>query len=247
MSPQVTAVIPLHNHVAWVVDAVKSVISQDYDQLRLVVVDDGSTDHSHLEVLGLLKDVRAANLQWIGTAEGRTVMVMRAPLAQGPAAARNLGIKAAWNGTEIFALLDSDDVYVSTKISKSAERFSQSESIGVVYSDYTTFRNDGLRVREYKPAYSRELLLRECVVNCNSLVSKAAFEKCGLFDESMRVCEDFDAWIRISEHFILSHIPESLVNIRVGPHSSTANVKSDLWQACYARVFEKLRQRSGAK
>ncbi len=75
------------------------------------------------------------------------------------------------------------------------------------------------------------------------MVSKAAIEQCGKFDESLRVCEDYDLWVRVTEKFIAVHIPEVLVIKRVGDHSSTAQVKNEIWQSCYRRVFDKTRER----
>lgn len=249
--PLVTAVIPTHNHEHWVCDAVKSVANQDYPRKRIVVVDDGSTDKSTEAVLSILHSVQTPPEQGdVWSAWGRVgstiTMVQRLPVAHGPSFARNLGIAVAKDETDVFAFLDSDDIYEPGKISKSVRvLLTAPDHIGVVYSDYDTLRPDGLRLRQYKEPYSRERLLQECIVNCDSLVTRKALEQCGTFDESLRVCEDFDLWLRISEKFMFSHIPESLVTIRVGQHSSTSQVANATWTSCYNRVFEKLKQRNG--
>lgn len=250
MLPLVTAVIPCHNHAHWVEDAVASVVAQDYPNKRLVVVDDGSTDTSTAAVLGLMRSVNTPAKQeevWAawGLIEGVVTMVQQLPRSHGPAFARNWGMRVAWEGTDAFAFLDSDDVYLPGKISKSIELIRAATfPVGVVYSDFDTVRPDGLRLRQYKEPYSRERLLRECIANCDSLVTREAIERCGDFDEDLRVCEDYDLWLRISEHFVLLHVPESLVDIRVGEHSSTSRVATDTWQRCHARVFQKLDERA---
>jgi glycosyltransferase involved in cell wall biosynthesis len=247
-------VIPCHNHHKWVQDALASIANQKYPQsnLRLMVVDDGSTDDSHLRVTEYMTTIGSDVVhpdgvqQICGTLQNMPLILMRRPKAGGPSVARNLGILVGNDGTDIFAFLDSDDTYDPFKIPRSVETFVKSEKIGAVYSDYTTLDENGLLIREYKEPFSRDRLMRECIVNCDSMVLKAAIDQCGGFDEEMRVCEDYDLWMRISERFVVSHIPESLVTIRVGSHSSTANVKPEIWQQNWRRITQKTQQRAAS-
>lgn len=251
--PVVTAVLPCHNHEKWVQSAVQSIVDQDYPKsnLRIMVVDDGSTDRSSDAVRAMLDFayVRPEPFpdgvrQTTGHIQEIPVIITIRPEAGGPSVARNLGMRIGMQGTDIFALLDSDDMYHPRKIKASVEKFVLSERIGAVYSDYDTFHEaSGRRVREFKEPFSRDRIVQECIVNCDSLVLAKAVAECGGFDEEMRVCEDYDFWMRISEKFVIHHIPESLVTIRVGEHSSTSNVKSEVWQANWRRIRIKAEQR----
>lgn len=246
----VTAVIPVHNHRRWVWQAVESVTTQDHRPLRVVVVDDGSTDGSTDEVLAHLANVRRVGdgprVALGQSPEGVDVMVQSFAQARGPSFARNWGMNCAWDG-DAFAFLDSDDYYHPGKISRSVQALVDGDGlVGAVYSDYETLRPDGLRVRQYKPSYSRELLLRECVVNCDSVVLRSALERSGLFDESLRVVEDLDLWLRLSEEHMIVHLPEALVTVRTGQHSSTDTVGAERWRECYARVMQKVKERRSA-
>lgn len=248
--PCVTVVVPLHNHQDWICDALDSVAKQDYVNKRVIVVDDGSTDISAEMVLNVLTEVKEPMTQsqpWVcmGKYEGMDLMLCRFNDARGPSFARNYGIKAASQGTDLYAFLDSDDIYLPSKLTKSVEQWKLApEHVGGVYSDYETFNSQtGIRVREYKEPFSRERLVRECIVNMDSLVSKEALTRCGVFDETLRVAEDYDLWLRISEKFVLVHIPECLVSIRVGSHSSTATVSKDVWQKSWHTVMEKAKTR----
>lgn len=253
--PVVAAVIPLHNHARWVNDAIDSVASQGYSPLRIIVVDDGSADGSSEAVMTALKDVRVGNTEtepWtaIGThrSEAVHVMVSRFAKARGPSFARNYGMKVAGDDVELFALLDSDDTYGPGKIARSVEKYLQApDEIGVVYSDYDTVDPQGVRRREYKEPFSRLRLLQECIINCDSVVSRKAIMKVGGFDEELRVVEDYDLWLRLTEHFMAAHIPDSLVSIRVGGHSSTSTVASATWQAAWKRVAAKTQARNSVR
>lgn len=250
----VTAVIPVHNHENWVFDAVESVASQDYRPLRIVVVDDGSTDNSTHAVLKHLYKPRQPEKQgepWVAMGKlpqwDVDVMVQRFSQAHGPSFARNWGFRVGWDGTDLFAMLDSDDVYLPGKIARSVAKFQEApDHIGIVYSDYDTVRPDGLRVRQYKEPFDRARLLQECIINCDSLISKKALNDCGVFDEQLRVAEDYDLWLRVTEQFMAVHLPEPLLLIRVGMHSSTSTVPSETWKQCYARVFQKVHERINA-
>jgi glycosyltransferase involved in cell wall biosynthesis len=242
----VTGIIPVHNHVQWVDQAIRSFLDQDHPDKRLVVVDDGSMDGSFTEIVKHLTGRRQTEgtvpLTILGKRQGVEVLAIRFEEAHGPSFARNYAIDVGWDGTDYFALLDSDDFYQQGKVSRSLAEFARLEHLGVVYSDYSTLSPDGLLLRQYKWPYSRRALLQQCIVNCDSVVSRAVFEKVGKFDESLRVVEDYDLWLRASEHFLFSHLPEDLVTIRVGGHSSTDTVKSAVWQECYRRVFAKLQK-----
>lgn len=257
--PVVTVVIPCHNHGDWVWDAIISAVRQDYpkEKLRVVVVDDGSTVKPLNEVIADKVNVFSSILTdgtWNNFPDGSKalqltvcdvpVIAVCRPEAGGPSVARNVGIDVGNEGTDIFAFLDSDDVYHRRKVRTSVEVFKRSENVGVVYSDYDTLRADGLKIREFKEPFSRDELARHCIVNCNSLVSAKAIRECGKFDEEMRVCEDYDLWMRISERFVIVHIPESLVTIRVGDHSSSATVKNEIWQRNWQRVHLKAKARA---
>ena len=256
--PRVTAILPLHNHAKWVGDAVSSIDRQDYPNKQIIVVDDGSTDGGHEVVLReLINRQKAVINGLVGDPEAyvgkhrncRTdIVLIRYKNASGPSFARNRGMELGFSmGSELFAFLDSDDVYLPGKIAKSVNVFVKNPQVGAVYSDYNTINPDGLLMREYKEPFSRKRLFRECLPNCDSLVSVDAIKSCDGFDEQMRTCEDYDLWMRISEKYLIYHLPEALVKIRVGPHSSSATVPSATWQKNYARVFEKVQERAGQR
>jgi glycosyltransferase involved in cell wall biosynthesis len=229
----------------WVVEALQSLDAQTHPLAGVAVVDDGSSDCSLSEVATYLSAEPTAGDVWEGILP-RTkcpALILRHDTPKGPAAARNAGMRL-FPDADLYALLDSDDLYAPDKVEKSKRVFEEGGSdVGVVYSDFETIRSDGLILRQHKEPFSRARLIEECIINCDSVVSRNAVEAAGGFDESLRVCEDLDLWLRLTERYLAVHIPEALVGIRIGAHSSTATVRSDLWKACHARVFQKLKGR----
>jgi glycosyltransferase involved in cell wall biosynthesis len=253
--PRVTVLIPNHNDEQYISKAIGSAVGQKYNGLlQICVVDDGSTDDSWKIIDGLFDDVTEeksiADLQLkSGKHKGVQLTAVKRPLAGGPSAARNTGINLTINHTDVYAMLDSDDEFYPNKVSKCVELMSENpDSIGAVYADYDTYNiHTGKTIREFKEPFSRRRLLEECIVHSGSVVSKKALEstleETGYYDELMRTCEDYDLWMRISEKFMIAHIPEALTFVRITNESSTAVVNQEVWQQNWLRVMEKMRKR----
>ena len=56
--------------------------------------------------------------------------------------------------------------------------------------------------------------------------------------------EDYDLWMRISERYIIAHVPKSLTKVRVTGDNSSFIVNQNVWQKNWARVIEKMQQRA---
>lgn len=245
----VCAVVPTHNHKWCVDDAIRTIINQSYPLASLVIVDDGSADCTAEHLIGgwgfqKIKEglyarrlLQGCDPKYRGHELTICLKVNESPT--GPGQARNLGASLSKEfNPHLFAFLDSDDMYAEDKVEKSVEAWQTApQSIGVIYSDYETVNPDRIHTREYKEPYSQDRLLRECIINCDSLVSAEAFEWAGGFP-SIRTCEDYSLWLKLSRKYLAYHIPEALVTIRVGGHSSSATVPSETWQVCYREAFK---------
>jgi glycosyltransferase involved in cell wall biosynthesis len=251
--PTVTVIIPNYNYSKWIPDALASIAIQDYPKKQIVVVDDCSTDNSWETVNELLNDKVEIKTEYgkanIGMYCGIPITNLVLDKNGGPGRARNIGVKLAWDVTHIYAFLDSDDLYMPGKISKSVSIILEDpDIIGAVYSDYDSLNlKTGIAVREYKEPFSRDRLVQECIVNNDTVVTKLALDKAGLYDEEMRVCEDYDLWMRVSERFVIVHIPEGLVTVRVTGEGATFCVDQKIWQQNWQRIMTKSQQRLNAQ
>src|SRR5579864_8740685 len=116
-APQVSVVIPAYNAARFLGDAIQSVLNQTYSNFEVVVVNDGSTDDTESVVRSFgdrLFYVKQAN--------------------KGVSAARNEGIKRARG--QYVAFLDSDDVWLPTKLAEQIPFLEQNPEVGLVYSDW---------------------------------------------------------------------------------------------------------------
>lgn len=247
--PIVSIVIPNYNYGKWIEDAIDSVVDDDYSNKRIIVVDDGSTDGSAKKVYNLLSDAKGSESSGISGITGKyketnvETTLIACNQSKGPSAARNIGIKFYWENTDVYSFLDSDDMHINGKLKESLSALIVGwGSIGAVYCDYTNFDyENNISFKQHKLAFCSEKILEECIMPSCNLVPKYVFEKIGFFDETMRVAEDWDLWIRMSKHFIAYHIPKNLSIIRTGSYNSTNTVSEEVWSKNWQRILEKIK------
>lgn len=208
--PSVSVIIPTHNRAGLVMEAVGSVLSQTYRDFEVVVVDDGSTDGT----ADVLKPYH-----------GR-VRYIHQP-HRGVSAARNVGIQFARG--EFFAFLDSDDLWVKSKLDEQMAVLQQSPSFKIVYTDEIWIRrgvrvNQGKRHRKYS-GWIFDKVLPLCIVSFSSVVmEREVVNKVGLLDESLPVCEDYDYWIRVAARYPFAFVDKMLL-VKRGGHADQLSKK----------------------
>lgn len=217
--PLVSVIMPAYNARPFIEDSIRSILNQDYPNMELVVVDDGSKD---------------------GTPEaaeqfGSRVKVLRQNNA-GPAAARNRGIAAAQG--EFIAFLDADDVWLPGKVLMQVQYLQGHPDVGVVFGGFLRWypQADGsflpppapvnlgspLRlVPEHSGWIYKDILLDSVICIITAMVRRSVFETVGSFDESLRTGEDYDFWLRVSRQFRADKFDRTLAYYRMHATSTT--------------------------
>jgi glycosyltransferase involved in cell wall biosynthesis len=201
--PLVSVIIPTYNRASYLKEAIDSVLSQDFRDFELIVVDDGSTDGTPnlLESYG-------GSLRCLYQEH------------RGVSAARNTGISHA-KGTYV-AFLDSDDLWLPNKLSIQVDFFQRNADALICQTEEIWIRN-GARVNSKKrhKKYSDDIFekaLPLCIVSPSAvMMKKDLFDRVGFFDESLPVCEDYDLWLRISAIYPI-HLIETPCIIKRGGH-----------------------------
>ena len=171
MQPLISVIIPNYNNAKYIVEAINSVIQQDYENFEIIVVDDGSTDNSVKVIENIKFPVTLIKSENYGAGS-----------------ARNIGILAS-NG-DYIALLDSDDIWQKEKLS-SQMKLMLNKKLDLVYchgQDFGEMQTDvtlklakfkGDCYQYYKKYPSRSIIVLPC---SGSVFRKSILHKSGLFD-----------------------------------------------------------------
>jgi len=220
--PYISVIIPVNNQEKYIKECVDSVIMQNYANLEIILIDDGSTDNTFEILKGFgekIKYIRQEN--------------------QGPAASINNGIKAAHGS--LICWLGSDDMYMPNKIESQACLFQKDQSLAIIYTDYITIDSNGKELEKVQSPYpfpenfTRSLLIRNFINGSTVMMRRECFDKVGYYDESLRADPDGDMWFRMLKHgYKFGHIPKPLVKYRL--HSSNVSHNHDLMRNCKDKV-----------
>jgi len=215
-----SVVITNYNQEEFLKRSILSAVNQDLspDLYEIIIVDDGSTDDSISIINGILENnnISNSNISLISKSNG------------GTASARNAG--AYDSHGEFISFLDADDEYSPSKLSRSLKEIELFPNVGVVYSDYIEEDVDGEKRVTFKYPFDMEILMNHCIVSTNSMVSRDSFLRVGGFDESIKGCEDYDLWLRISASgSMIRHIPEILFTYHCHDQQKTATYDMSKW------------------
>ena len=180
----VSVVIPVFNRSQLVLRAIQSVLNQSYEDLELIVVDDGSTE----DLADSLSHINDPRIRLVSHDENK-----------GPAAARNTGIsEARW---QYVAFLDSDDYWLPEKLERQLE-FMHSPN-GCSRICCTAYQIISRRYPEGELYFSKPVITEKdmqwgCRISPGTtlLAERVIFEEAGPMNEQMSRLEDWDWLLR---------------------------------------------------
>lgn len=183
-----TVIIPTYNRAHFLDRAIDSVLKQTLSCAEIIIVDDGSTDNT-AEIVAQKALKSSIPLLYI-VQENR-----------GPSAARNVGV--SHSSCNYIAFLDSDDHWQKQKIKKQFSALLAHSKYRISHTYEKWFRR-GEHLNQKKKHIPRhgdifDHCLSLCAVGMSTvMLEKSLFDEIGFFDESMRCCEDYDFWLRLS-------------------------------------------------
>lgn len=181
-NPLVSIIIPCHNQGHFISQAIESALAQTYQNIEVVVVNDGSTDNTRK-----VMESYGEQIQYIEKENG------------GPSSARNSGVLGS--SGEWLQFLDADDIITSNKIEKQALGGLPSY-VGCVYSGWRDVHVCGEIMASCFPKvpsdFVKAFLTGNMLTPSAILIRRTAFESAGGFDEGLKGFEDWDLWFRIA-------------------------------------------------
>lgn len=199
----ISAIVTTYKREVSVLDkAIKSILSQTYSDLELIVVDDSPSDF----------DGRDAVKRMVENIDDARVSYYQHEKNMGACAARNTGIGKS--SGEFIAFLDDDDEWLSKKLEKQLAAFT-CKKIGLVYCGYnvtdkTTDKVVIVRGKKTQRDDVMAMLLINNVMGIFPLVRKECYEKCGLFDTTLLSSQDLDMWLRIANEYEVGYVDDIL-------------------------------------
>lgn len=179
--PKVSVIIPCYNQGQYLAESIGSVLASGYDDVEIIVLDDGSTDPETCRILDRLDYPKTSLIRQ----ENR-----------GLAAARNRGIAGA---TGRFILpLDADDRIGPEYLGQAVAALQADPQLGIVYCRAERFGAESGPWR-LAPA-SRVRMMLGNVIFCSALYRRDDWQMVGGYDELLRRgWEDWDFWLSLLE------------------------------------------------
>jgi glycosyltransferase involved in cell wall biosynthesis len=211
MSATVSAIITTYNYARFIPAAIESVLNQTRRPDEIVVVDDGSTD----ETAALVAGYAARGVRYVGKENG------------GAGSARNRGLRETTGDLVFF--LDADDQWFPDKVERQLAHLARYPAAGLVTGGECQVFEGGqppYLLRRPPLGASRlypQVLIENTIGNPSlTLVRRACFDRVGVFDEEMRLGQDWDMWIRIVREFPVGVVDGPLITFMRHRHSLTA-------------------------
>jgi teichuronic acid biosynthesis glycosyltransferase TuaG len=196
----VSVVIATYRRSSLLSQTLNSIINQTYQNLEIIIVDDGSHDSTTNTVLSV--------------ADNR-IKFFSIPHSGRPAVPRNYGISKATG--EYIAFCDDDDLWDSEKLQKQIDCFNLNPNIALIYTDYIIFSDNGyvsqstnLHTNVEKQLYDNKVAFSSAIVRANVI------KKIGNFDERMilKASEDYLFFTKLMASFPYFYLELPLMRYR---------------------------------
>lgn len=208
---KVGVIVPSYNQGKYLEKALVSIINNmEYSDITLIVMDGGSTDNS----IDIIRKYEEYITYWQSEKDN------------GQAAAINEGVKYL-NDCDYIMWLNSDDEYDNDKaISKIAD-FAQENQYQVCYGQSFFIDYDSNKIGYYPTESFDSIRLRKgCFLSQPSvLVDKKVWDEYGGLNENLRMCLDYEFWLRLSKRYTFGYIEEFIGNTRIYDETKTATMQ----------------------
>ena len=221
---KISVIIPTFNRKKTLGRAIQSVSDQSLSPFEILIIDDGSNDGTKEWIKESFQDIKYIYQD-----------------NQGVSSARNKGIKYAYG--DWVAFLDSDDEWLPNKLYEQVKAIGSNQEIKFFHTNEIWIRN-GVRVNQMKKhkkygGYIFEKCLDICRISPSSaLIKKEIFDDIGTFDESLRVCEDYDLWLRITSKYPVVFLDIPLI-YKYGGHAGQLSKVNDGIESYRIQSLEK--------
>lgn len=222
---KVSVIIPTCNRKELLHRAIMSVLNQSYQNIELIVVDDGSNDGT-MEMVSLLQE-QFSNIIFICHEH-----------SYGANVARNHAV-AKSTGTYITGL-DDDDEFTPTRVERLMRAYEKRYAF-VTSRQIVIRKNNTLKKRRKKTVISFQEILFQNFIGTQGLIEKERLEAINLYDESLQSCQDYDLWIRLMQNYGSVKIIPEFLYVKHDEHEFSKITTSKKAFTGYLQVYKKYR------
>ncbi len=214
-SPLVSVIIPAYNAEKYIERTIHSALLQDYENLEIIVIDDGSTDNTADVVKKLAEKDR--RLKYVHQQNG------------GVSSARNHGYK--FSKGEYLAFLDADDIWLPDNVSKKLAHLQDNPDVGLVHSDALLIDENDNSLNEVKKGKSGWVLddllswNETCIPAPSSIIVKReVIDSVGGFDTSLSTAADQEFFFRVASKYKIGRVEEVTWQYRIHSQNMHSNI-----------------------
>lgn len=189
--PLVSVVIPCYNHEQFVKDSIQSVIDQTYENIELIIIDDGSSDRSVEKIQEMVDSCK----------ERFTHFEFRHRPNKGLSATLNEAID--WCQGEYYSAIASDDIILSKKTEIQVNFLNKNQDISAVFGFAKILKNDNKLVIEDIAKKNTEYYFNDIFLHnyylpaVTQMIRKESLMKVGLYNPEYKI-EDLYMWLKLT-------------------------------------------------
>lgn len=223
MPDLVSIIMPVYNRGNLIKESINSVLSQEHENIELIIVDDGSTDDTEKIIKNYKKD---------------EIIFLKNKHTGLPSVGRNFGLKKAKG--KYIAFLDSDDIWEKNILKEELEIFKKFNEAALVCADavYYDGRFDLTRMIKYKKSgfiKKKDIYEGNKILLNTALIKREVLEEIGSFNENvnLKAIEDYDLWVRLIKKYKIYYLNKVLAKYRVHPGNITGHVYKNIYREYY--------------
>lgn len=215
--PLVSVVIPCYNHESFVQDSIKSVIDQTYDNIELIIIDDGSKDNSVIKIQEMIElcEKRFKRFEFRSRA--------------------NIGLSATlnealeWCEGKYFSANASDDMILKNKIAIQVDMLEKDNEIIAIFGGVNSIDGSNKKINRFLPKkiiYNFEdiIMHRHNLLTPTYMTRLEAIKRVGGYKTDL-IIEDWYMWLKLSEIGNILYIDEIFALYRQHDNNMSKNLK----------------------
>jgi glycosyltransferase involved in cell wall biosynthesis len=204
VTPRITVAMSVYNNAPYLAHAIESIVAQTFTDFEFLIVDDGSTDDS------------AAIIERFARDDSRIRLIRQ----------RNAGLIASLNRiigearAPLIARMDGDDIALPERFERQLAFLDAHPDIGVLGTGCTCIDETGKpTIYKFDNVTSPEDVLADLkngppLCHPSVVMRRDAVRAVGGYHRAYKHCEDYDLWLRLSEHVQMANLPDRLLLYR---------------------------------